>query len=104
MGLNAYSGMLTVVTADRLVEVDQPHAPLRVVTIVVLAVGLAGDEPAADQRHHGAEHDAADHAVPAGAVDRSEPDRLLLRPPRATTPSQTCSRPTTSPAHGRGAD
>ena len=82
MGLNAYSGMLTVVTGlDSLKSVTPDPQPAggdhrRA------GGGVAGDEPAAVERDHRAQHDAADHAVPAGPVDRGQPDRLLLRPPR----------------------
>ena len=82
MGLNAYSGMLTVVTGLDSLRSVTPTRNLRVVTIAVLAVAWLVMSLLLSERDHGAEHHAADHAVPARALDRGQPDRLLLRPPR----------------------
>ena len=86
MGMNAYGGMLTVLTGiDSFKKVKTSRA-WRVVTIVVLAVIWyaigAASRPAVDRGQRGAGLADAD-AVPAGPVDRAEPGRLLLRPPRA---------------------
>ena len=83
MGLNAYSGMLTVVTAIDSLKSVNPTRQLRVVTIIVLAVAWLVMSLLLTNATTRSEHHTADHAVPAGPVDGGQPDRLLLRPARA---------------------
>ena len=102
MGLNAYSGMLTVVTAIDSLRSMSPTRRLRVVTIVVLAVAWLVMSLLLTNATTALNTTLLDHAVPARALDGGQFDRLLLRPATGTTRSPICSRPrgSTVPGHG----
>ena len=83
MGMNAYGGALTVLTAIDSVKPITPTRRMRVITILALAVALVRDRQVDQrQRRHHRLHRADPDAVPARAVDGGQPGRLLLRPPR----------------------
>ena len=83
MGMNAYGGMLTVLTGVDSFRKVNPTRLARIVTIVVPDRALVRDRQVDhDQRRRCGVRLADADALPAGAVDGDEPDRLLLRPPR----------------------
>ena len=88
MGMNAYGGMLTVLTgvdSFKTIRTSRAwrrrHRP-RARRDLVRHRPEHLDQRVEHRGQRGAELADAD-AVPAGAVDRAEPGRLLLRPPRA---------------------
>ena len=82
--MNAYGGALVVLTGDRLVQVDPTHAAARAIApslALTVIWYVIGETISSSAREHGVHRAHAD-ALPARAVDRHEPGRLLLRPPR----------------------
>ena len=83
MGMNAYGGALTVLTAVDSVHPINPTRRLRVLTILGLAVvWFVIAKSISASRGLDRLHLADADALPARAVDRDQPGRLLLRPPR----------------------
>ena len=83
MGLNAYSGMLTIVTGVELFWRFLAPTPPHCWPFAILAlIWLATSSPSPPARLHRVIRLTVDHAISAGALDLDKPDGLLLRPPR----------------------
>ena len=102
MGLNAYSGMLTVVTAIDSLKSITPTRRLRVVTILVLAVAWLVMSLLLTNATTALNTTLLIMLYLLAPWTAVQPDRLLLRPARALRDRKIRSRPTgfMVPGHG----